>query len=316
MGFERAGMKLLWQIENDKNCKVLLDKYYPHVQNHGDITNVKKEKLKPVDLICGGFPCQDLSVAGRRAGLGGSRSGLWWEFARIIEGLHPRWVVIENVPGLLSSGKDENGEPQKGRDMGILTGKLAELGYWWAYRVLDSQYYGVAQRRRRVFIVGHLTEPTYPIKVLFESESCERNSPPSREKRKVSLPLTATGVGAGRTGNERNELDFCIPEIVGTLDGGGSGRSWPGTTVQSISAGHAFIQNNGRAHETDIAPTLDVKSKVGIRRLTPVECERLQGFPDNYTEGHSDTARYRMLGNAVTVPVIEWLGKRIMEVNK
>jgi DNA-cytosine methyltransferase len=146
LGLERAGMKVVWQVENNEFCRKALRKHWPGVKLYGDIREIQGNELEPVDLICGGFPCQDLSVAGKRAGLAGERSGLFYEFARIIDELAPRWVLIENVPGLLSS----NG----GRDMGAVLGTLAELGYGYAYRVLDAQYFGVAQRRRRVFIVG------------------------------------------------------------------------------------------------------------------------------------------------------------------
>ena len=146
LGLDRSGWECKWQCEIEPFCVKVLDKHWPQVKKYHDIREVKPSELEPVDLICGGFPCQDLSVAGRRAGLAGKRSGLFYEFMRIADECAPTWVLIENVPGLLSS----NG----GRDMGAVLGTLGELGYGWAYRVLDAQYLGVAQRRRRVFIVG------------------------------------------------------------------------------------------------------------------------------------------------------------------
>src|SRR5690606_35986875 len=195
--------------------------------------------LEPVDLVCGGFPCQDLSVAGRRAGLAGARSGLWWEFHRILAGLRPRWVVIENVPGLLSS----NG----GRDMGTLLRSLGDLGYGWAYRELDAQWFGLAQRRKRVFIVGRLGDAAGPAQVLFEPESREWNPPPRREAGKVAATIPASGAGTSRTGNERTEADLLVmaayPDPAYALSAGtggskhGSGRDGQDTFVTQALTG-------------------------------------------------------------------------------
>src|SRR5690606_9794224 len=184
----------------------VLARHFPEAQLYEDVRTVGRDELEPVDLICGGFPCQDLSVAGRRAGLAGERSGLFFEFARILDELRPRWVVIENVPGLLSS----NG----GRDMGTVLGTLAKLGYGYAYRVLDAQYFGVAQRRRRGFIVGCLGDAASAVQVLFEPESCERNTPPRRAAGRVAAALPASGAGTSRTGNERTEVSFLVAQTL------------------------------------------------------------------------------------------------------
>ena len=148
LGLARAGMECAWQVEIDEQCGAVLEHHWAGVTRHGDITEVRGSELGGVDLVCGGFPCQDLSVAGRRAGLAGERSGLFHEFMRIVDEVSPRWVLLENVPGLLSS----NG----GQDMLTVVRTLGELGYWWSYRILDAQYFGLAQRRKRVFIVGCL----------------------------------------------------------------------------------------------------------------------------------------------------------------
>lgn len=147
LGFERAGMRVLWQAEIDEWCRRVLRGHWPDAAIYDDVRAVNGE-AEPVDLLCGGFPCQDLSVAGKRAGFKGERSSLFFEFARIADELRPRWIVLENVVGLLSSAE--------GRDFGILLSTLAEIGYGCSWRVVDARYFGVPQRRRRVFIVGCL----------------------------------------------------------------------------------------------------------------------------------------------------------------
>ena len=148
LGFERAGMSVLWQAEIDEWCRGVLRHHWPEATIYDDVRTVGRSAA-PVDLLCGGFPCQDLSVAGKRAGFKGERSSLFFEFARIADELRPRWIVLENVVGLLSSAN--------GRDFGILLATLAEIGYIdLCWRVVDARYFGVPQRRRRVFIVGYL----------------------------------------------------------------------------------------------------------------------------------------------------------------
>lgn len=234
LGLERAGMTCAWQVEIDKHCQFVLSRHFPHTPRHGDITTLKGGDLGSVDALVGGFPCQDVSLAGRRAGLAGKRSGLFFEFARLIDELAPRWVVIENVPGLLSS----NG----GRDMGAVLGTLAELGYGYAYRVLDAQYFGVPQRRRRVVIVGNSRDWTAPAAVLFESESVRGDSPPRRETGAgitSGAPRGATGGREGgadsaRTLNTRTRIDQDTETfVVSTLQGGGK----RGYRVDAESAG-------------------------------------------------------------------------------
>lgn len=143
LAFERAGMTCLWQCEIDPLCRRVLARHWPEVARYEDVRKITGAKLAAVDAVCGGFPCQDLSIAGRRQGLAGERSGLWYEFYRVLQHLRPRWVVIENVPGLLSSGDD----------LQNILDSLTQIGYAVDVNVLDSQEFGVAQRRRRVFLV-------------------------------------------------------------------------------------------------------------------------------------------------------------------
>lgn len=317
LGLERAGMSVKWQVEVDPFCQRVLERHWPNVRRLEDVREVGEHNLESVDLICGGFPCTDVSVAGRRAGLAGEQSRLWFEFERIIGEMRPDWVVIENVPGLLSSNK--------GKDFELIVTSLAELGYGVAWRVLDSQYFRVPQRRRRVFLVGSAGRLKRGAgEVLFEPESCGGYPPPSREKRYVSASLLASGAGTSRTAGIGSEADFLVPV-------GYQGRD---------DVSHAIRAQASRADKPSsstyvVAPTLTSKNDYAsssttrrewqelsaelfgaVRRLTPVECERLQGFPDGWTavdgDKTPDTPRYKAIGNAVTVSVAEWIGRRIM----
>ena len=145
LGFHQAGFEVRWQVEQDEKAQAVLRARFPGVTLYDDVRTVGAANLESVDVICGGFPCQDVSVAGKREGLGGARTGLFSEVVRIARELEPRWMVLENVPGLLSS--------HGGRDFHTVLSALADVGFRRAYRILDSRYFGVAQRRRRVFIV-------------------------------------------------------------------------------------------------------------------------------------------------------------------
>jgi DNA (cytosine-5)-methyltransferase 1 len=187
-------------VEIDKPAAAISRRHFPDAHQFDDVTTVSGHDLRAVGfvgdrgIITAGFPCQDLSVAGKRAGLAGARSGLWWHVVRLLQETQARWFVGENVPGLLSS----NG----GRDMGAVLGSLGELGYGFAYRVLDAQFTGVPQRRRRVFIVGHLGVPfTAPAEVLFELESGAGDSAAGGETGQGVTAGVAAGVGvASRSG--------------------------------------------------------------------------------------------------------------------
>lgn len=493
---ERCGMKVVWQAEIDRQCRSVTARHWPDVVMYDDVRkvraylepkNARRTAVRPerCDLLCGGFPCQDISVAGRRAGLAGSRSGLWFTFRRIAALIRPRWLLIENVDGLRSS----NG----GRDLGAILKALGDMGYGWAYRVFDSQWFGLAQRRERVFIVGCLGDWRCAGEVLFERNSLPWDSPPSRtqgtrvaasltrgadsggrggyagRRREddvnlalclnakggcgridgesetfiptVASPITAgyhkgPGVNDGKKGSPHNlivgtlsshsaehghamatqqaaeagqlvafysneshssgnndnicptlkvgtELDvptapavaYAIQERAGAVSdtAGPGGKGWqedigytlesrhtpqtiyfaqnqrdevrdlnnlagavaaePGMKQQTfVAAFQTRIARNGRGQPKEITDALTsceggthadskphVSTGYGVRRLTPRECERLQGFPDDWTRWDSDgnelpdSPRYRMMGNAVSLPPVEWIGRRIME---
>lgn len=374
LAFERAGMECIAVCEIDKNAQSVLRRHFPKAELFDDVRKVGKKthERKSIDLVCGGFPCQDVSIAGKRAGIAGERSGLWFEFARIIDELEPNWVVIENVPGLLSSNN--------GKDFAVIVQWLAQRGYGVTWRILDAQYFGVPQRRRRVFIVGSFGNGS-AAEVLFESESSTWDYPPSREAGKeVAYSLRANPSHSG----DKGDGGINTTMVAQTLTSGGNGHRGHQDGVNmtllpvvmahgqanaeivsdgspSLTANHeapiafSFGWNKSSSQTMKIAETTDALQAsptsnpavwemshaseavrengevvptlqarmgtggnqvpmVGVRRLMPVECERLQGFPDGWTDGQADSLRYKQLGNAVAVPVVEWIGKRIKAV--
>jgi DNA (cytosine-5)-methyltransferase 1 len=182
---QRQGVKVVASVEIDPKCNEVLAKHFPEATQFTDVTTVKGEDLinagftPRTGIITGGFPCQDLSVAGKRAGLVGARSGLFWEIARIVEETQTEYFVIENVPGLLSSNN--------GADFGVVVGTMADLGYSLSWRVLDAQYFGVPQRRKRIFIVGRRgSDSTSPAEVLFNSQGSRRSASQKQQEREVT----------------------------------------------------------------------------------------------------------------------------------
>ena len=289
--------------EIEKFPSEVLAHHYPDVPNFGDMTKFKEWNINgTVGLLVGGTPCQSFSVAGLRKGLEDPRGNLALTYCGILDHFRPKWFVWENVPGVLSSNK--------GRDFGAFLGAVAELGYGFSYRVLDAQYFGVAQRRRRVFVVGHLGDWRPTAKVLFESESLQRNIKQSREKRAKTSFGTDNIVGAlcardykGISADNAGEGKIIAHafKIRGGCEGGGKG----------------YLGQDEQAFTISTVQDQQISNGMAVRRLTPVECERLQGFPDNYTnikENCPDGPRYKALGNSMAVPVMRWIGTRIQMV--
>jgi DNA (cytosine-5)-methyltransferase 1 len=228
------------------------------------------------------------------------RGNLALEYLRLADRLRPRWLVWENVPGVLSSSG--------GRDFGAFLGGLAELGYGWAYRILDAQYFGLAQRRRRVFVVGHLGIWQRAAAVLFERHSLSGHPAPSREAEEESAERVAPCLDAdfgrtrGASGQDANHGHGHLIPFHNRQDPDVSGD-----VTHPLGA-----QDNGMAVQLP---------SMAVRRLTPRECERLQGFPDDYTlapyrgKPAADGPRYKALGNSMAVPVMRWIGERIAMVN-
>lgn len=306
-------------------CAVLAHRY-PDVPNLGDVREVDwggfiADRGRP-DVVVGGSPCQSFSIAGTRTGLDGA-SGLMWEHVRAVRELRPRCLVWENVPGALSS--------TGGEDFRCLLAGLDELGYGLAWRVLDAQFFGVAQRRRRVFVVGMLGDPAGACEVLFERARVPWDPRPGREKRQ-ELAARA-GRRAEAAGGALNAGDPAVmyvsgdckatvsEQVSGTIPAS-SGGFKPGAVVCMTDT-----QPNGMV-DGEVCGALSCHSRKDppvvsgpvVRRLTPRECERLQGMPDDWTlvpyRGKSavecpDGPRYKAIGNSMAVPVMRWIGERI-----
>jgi DNA (cytosine-5)-methyltransferase 1 len=196
LAMQRAGIKVVAAVEWDKHAQNVLKKQFPETQIYGDITGVTGEQLinagfDPANgIITGGFPCQDLSIAGRRAGLIGSRSGLFWEICRLLDETKAQNFILENVPGLLTSNE--------GRDMGTVIRALEERGYSIAWRVLDAQHFGIPQRRRRIFIVGCFGDDwRTPAKILDIQEGSDGYLEKIDQRKRSASNLIATGPGNG-----------------------------------------------------------------------------------------------------------------------
>lgn len=241
-GFENAGLECAWQVEIEPSCITVLERHFPNVTRYTDVKAVSATNLEPVDVLVGGFPCQDLSVAGKRAGLAGERSGLWYEFYRIIAGTLPRWCVIENVPGLLSS----NG----GRDFGVIVRGLLDLGYCGAWRVLDAQYFGLAQRRKRVFIVGSLGDGSCA-EILFNTESVFGDSPPRREARARVAACLDGSPYADREAEESRLIASSITTGTGKSSGPRNGNGHPLNLINVPDLAWALQERDAKGADSD-----------------------------------------------------------------
>ena len=396
VAWHHMGWKPVGFSEIEKFPSQVLAHHYPQVTNFGDMTKYKEWNINDsVGLLVGGTPCQSFSVAGLRKGLEDPRGNLALTYVGILDKFRPKWCIWENVPGVLSSNK--------GRDFGAFLGALGELGYEWAYRVLDAQNFGVAQRRRRVFVVGCLGNWESAAKVLFESESLSGNNSQSRSKGKdIANCLTkspsshssynpARGEGnavivkwpadkastlnasfGDKLGLENQHINSGAPlfvqsvyenhgtdsrikeievsptvtarwgtggnnvplamqgNLIGRDKGGpqGIGVSDSNTmyTLTKTDVHAVFCDTYNGTIQGDVAATMTadmagpthsgpkIMQNMAVRRLTEVECERLQGFPDNYTnirENCPSGARYKALGNSMAVPVMRWIGERI-----
>ena len=302
-----AGVKPVWSSEIEAFPIEVTRRHFPDTLQLGDVTKIDGGNIPPVDIICAGSPCQDLSVAGKRAGLAGERSGLFVRAVDIVrqmrlatDGEKPRFFVWENVPGAFSSnhrrdfqavleeiGQAEVPMPKSGRwaDAGLVRTHTCDI----AWRVLDAQYWGVPQRRKRIFLVADFTETGRRAGEILFGIRRNQKAEEIHETRRESPP-------------KNDGVDECVDifmkssfkkyrekRIAGTLRASGSDFG---------GGSESLVTQDGK----------------NLRRLTPLECERLQGLPDGWTEGGSDTARYKAIGNGMAQPCADYVLKRIAEV--
>lgn len=386
VAWEPLGWKAAWFSEIEAFPSAVLQERWPEVVNLGDMTKiaaaVRAGEVPALDVMVGGTPCQAFSIAGLRNGLADARGQLTLSYVELANAIDDKRIergeeeaifVWENVPGVLTSHDNAFGCFLAG-----LAGESCELepsGGKWSHSgcvygpqrtidwiVKDAQYFGVAQRRKRVFVVASARKGFDPGQVLFESEGVRRDTPPSREPQTAVAALTARGVGTCGADDNQAQAGHIIAEcangdISHTLkaegfDGSedGTGRGIPviafggGNTSGNIDMAACLTARGQRidfdvetfaVHGTqdpdtnrELAHTLGrnhgqenaISNGMLVRRLTPVECERLQGFPDNHTliswRGKEatecpDGPRYRAIGNSMAVPVMRWIGERI-----
>jgi len=285
--------------EIDKYAIQIYEKHFNH-KNYGNITTIQTKQLPDFDLLVGGFPCQSFSIAGKRKGFDDTRGTLFFDIARILADKRPEHLVLENVKGLLSH--------DGGKTFQTIIGVLTDLGYLVEWQVLNSKNFGVPQNRERVFIIGHLGKGSRPEVFPIGTDTGEITK---SIKRKI-IKSSARGFGASGSLVDKDDITPTLTQSMGT----------GGNNVPMILRGRPKYKDGKRGLKwykyKDTCPAVTTNVASGdqknivipqIRRLTPTECERLQGFPDGWTEGVSDTQRYKTLGNAVTVNVI----KAIME---
>lgn len=284
-GIEAASVAMLplgitpaWYSEIEPFCCSLLEHHYKDVPNFGDITQIKKAPC--VDIIIGGTPCQSFSVNGNRQGMDDIRGQLALAYAKIVLAVRPRWLIWENVPGVLSTNN--------GRDFGSFIRALEECGYGWSYRTCDVRGVGIPHRRRRVFLVGHYGNWRPAAAVLFDKGSCSKDGEAieeTQDESELAFPRIAGEAFIGWTGDETPKYGLdCVPTLRAHQGGEGVGV---------------------------ISPTV-------FRRITAKEWERLQGFPDDYTKIEfrgkpaSDRVRTTALGNSFCVAIVRWIANRIL----
>ena len=362
VAWEPLGWQPAWFAEIEPFPAAVLKHHWPHVPNRGDMSKFKEWTNEPINLLVGGTPCQSFSVAGLRRGLADPRGNLMLTYLAIANQYRPEWLVWENVPGVLSSNR--------GRDFAAFLNGLAELGYGFAYRVLDAQYFGVPQRRRRVFVVSHIGGWQRAAAVLFERQSLQRHPPTGGATQENPAAFIEGSFGAYRQSTAADTLNVCRMRGFGDYiqDNTAStvkardhkdatdlivvhGRQDPCTSDQAFALDCQHSGNTnvvciagniiGRQHhsggngvgadDSGICYTLTatdrhaVSDGLQVRRLMPVECEHLQGFPAGHTQipwrgkpaaDCPDGPRYKAIGNSMAVPVMRWIGERIEQVNQ
>jgi DNA (cytosine-5)-methyltransferase 1 len=304
LGLLKAGFTFNnhYYSEIDKYAIRIYKRHFPIAMKLGDINGISSKQFERPDIITLGFPCQDMSIAGTREGFGGQRSSLFFRAIEIIDEVKPKYFIFENVKGLFSSNK--------GRDFEEVLQTISNIGYDGQWQLLNTKWV-LPQNRERIYFIGYPRGNRRPeIFPIGEGEFNTKN-----EKRNELIELTHNESDAKRV--------YSSDGIAKTLKavGGGLGAK---TGLYQVGV----TKRNNEIIESDISNAVDanyhkgldqhqqrtgVKINSSIRRLTPMECERLQGFPDNWTEGISDTQRYKVIGNAVSVPIVELIMRRLYD---
>ena len=293
--------------EVDKYAIQIYNKHFKGVKNYGDATTINETELPNFDLLVGGFPCQAFSMAGKRKGFNDTRGTLFFDIARILSEKKPKYFILENVKGLLSH--------DKGRTLQTIFGVLSDLGYEYQWEVLNSKNFGVPQNRERVYIVGHLRGASRP-KIFPIGESEEVFDTSRESQRSESSQVSSTITSNYKRGVHAMGEQYIIENQIKIKEATKKGYA---VAEEGDSINLSVPNSNTRRGRVgkQIAQTIDTGMQQHtlqdsqIRRLTPRECERLQGFPDDWTEGISDTQRYKCLGNAVTTNVITAIINRL-----
>ncbi len=299
LGIQMASedIELIGYSEIDKYAIQVYEKHFSGATNYGNATTIDGEQLPDFDLLVGGFPCQAFSVAGKREGFNETRGTLFFDIARILSDKRPRYLVLENVKGLLSH--------DEGKTFQTILRVLADLGYGVEWQVLNSKDYSVPQNRERVFIVGHFGNRS-PRKVFPITENVRETSIVTGKD--ISYSLDANYYKGTNTLDKNRRQLVATPVLTPELNEITKAKS-QGSRVYDSNGLSASLKSEGGGWE---AKTGLYKNGLRIRRLTPTECERLQGFPDGWTEGLSDTQRYKTLGNAVTTTVVKAVMERLL----
>ena len=301
LALKRNGVEIVGACEIDKYARQVYGKHFSGVKIWQNATTIEPKEIPDHSIFVAGFPCQPFSIAGNRRGFNDTRGTLFFEIQKIVEEKQPSILLLENVPGLLNHNK--------GQTFATILDTLDENGYDVEWQVLNSKYF-VPQNRERLFIVGHLrgkrARKIFPI----GGDDQETNRPQNKMIKKIG--------GYSQCNSVYDTEDAVFPSLQSGTHGYTTGNiiAWSKSTrdwgVESrIKVGEANTLNCGDGCRNQSTASFVLGDR-RIRRLTPLECERLQGFPDNWTEGHSDTQRYKMCGNAVTVPVVEYLVKELL----
>ena len=284
-GINKGQFTCVWSNDNDKYACEIYRKHFEEVCEQ-DIRTVDADAISEHDLLCAGFPCQSFSIAGQQGGFQDTRGTLFFEICRVLRVKRPSLLLLENVKGLLS---DNNGET-----FYVILRNLERLGYDCQWQVLNSKDFGVPQNRERVFIVGHLRGKPRP-KVFPLGEICARAGESYAERTQTDISPTIDG----RVGATTHWGTYVVQAGIRTKGKPRFYKDEVPAMAQAYGTGGGNVPMIAQRHR-------------GIRRLTPLECERLQGFPDGWTTGISDSQRYKCLGNAITVNVVEAIGRQLL----